>query len=80
MYVLPKGLESAWTSARGRGWVFKTGNYGDSIVSDDFEYSFLFSPPVGSDLATSSVSADGDWNGYGHGQSFVYTGSQLTKP
>jgi hypothetical protein len=36
MYVLPKGLESAWRSARGRGWVFKTGNHGDSIVSDDF--------------------------------------------
>jgi len=32
MYVLPKGLESVWLSARGHGWVFKTGNYGDSIL------------------------------------------------
>lgn len=33
MYVLPKGLESAWTTARGHGLVFRTGNYGESIVS-----------------------------------------------
>jgi len=33
MYVLPKGLESAWAAARGHGWVFKTGNYGESILT-----------------------------------------------
>jgi len=32
MYVLPKGLESAWIMARGKGYVFKTGNYGESLV------------------------------------------------
>ncbi|KIM77310.1 hypothetical protein PILCRDRAFT_622510 [Piloderma croceum F 1598] len=32
MYVLPKGLESAWTSAKGHGLVFNTGNHGDSIL------------------------------------------------
>jgi hypothetical protein len=32
MYVLPKGLESAWIMARGKGWVFKTGNWGESLV------------------------------------------------
>ena len=42
MYVLPKGLESAWTSAKGHGWVFKTGKYGDSMVSDEFSF-FCFS-------------------------------------
>jgi hypothetical protein len=33
MYVLPKGLESAWVMARGKGLVFKTGQYGEMIVS-----------------------------------------------
>jgi hypothetical protein len=33
MYVLPKGLESAWVMARGKGLVFKTGKYGEVIVS-----------------------------------------------
>jgi hypothetical protein len=42
MYVLPKGLESAWISARGHGWVFKTGNYGDPIVSVAFSLVHLF--------------------------------------
>ncbi|EJD01717.1 uncharacterized protein FOMMEDRAFT_142253 [Fomitiporia mediterranea MF3/22] len=32
MYVLPKGLESAWTMARGRGYVFHAGPYGDAIL------------------------------------------------
>ena len=47
MYVLPKGLESAWTSAQGHGLVFKTGKYGDSIVSDEFSFfRFLLEPFV----------------------------------
>jgi len=33
MYVLPKGLESAWVMARRKGWVFKTGNQGSMWVS-----------------------------------------------
>lgn len=33
MYVLPKGLESAWTMARGKGYVFRTGQYGEGLVS-----------------------------------------------
>jgi hypothetical protein len=33
MYVLPKGLESAWVMARGKGLVCKTGQYGEVIVS-----------------------------------------------
>jgi len=32
MYVLPKGLESVWVMARGRGWVFRTGNYGEALL------------------------------------------------
>lgn len=34
MYVLPKGLESAWTAARGRGYVVRTGELGKALVSD----------------------------------------------
>ncbi|KAF9235562.1 hypothetical protein BU15DRAFT_77880 [Melanogaster broomeanus] len=33
MYVLPKGLESAWLTARGRGWVFRTGEFGEMILT-----------------------------------------------
>ena len=33
MYVLYKGLESAWVMARGKGLVFGTGQHGDVIVS-----------------------------------------------
>jgi hypothetical protein len=33
MYVLPKGMESAWLTARGKGWVFHTGQFGEMIVS-----------------------------------------------
>ncbi|KAF7432589.1 hypothetical protein PC9H_004531 [Pleurotus ostreatus] len=33
MYVLPKGLESAWIMARGKGLVFKTGKYGDVMLT-----------------------------------------------
>lgn len=32
MYVLPKGMESAWLMARNRGYVFKTGQYGEAMV------------------------------------------------
>lgn len=32
MYVLPKGLESAWIMARGKGLVFRTGNLGEMWV------------------------------------------------
>lgn len=33
MYVLPKGLETLWVTAQGHGWVMRTGNYGDILVS-----------------------------------------------
>jgi hypothetical protein len=33
MYVLPKGMESAWLTARGKGWVFQTGQFGEMILT-----------------------------------------------
>ena len=33
MYVLPKGLESIWVTARGKGWVFKTGRWGEALLT-----------------------------------------------
>jgi hypothetical protein len=33
MYVLPKGLESAWATARGKGYVVRTGKFGEALVS-----------------------------------------------
>ncbi|KAI6042738.1 hypothetical protein EDC04DRAFT_2656237 [Pisolithus marmoratus] len=31
MYALPKALESAWLTARGKGWVFRTGSAGEAL-------------------------------------------------
>lgn len=67
MYVLPKGLESAWTAARGHGWVFKTGNYGESIVSD--ELGAIFSCFMAYAI---NFIAYSDRDGYGHGM-FIST-------
>jgi len=33
MYVLPKGLESAWVAARGKGLVFQTGKHGSAMLT-----------------------------------------------
>ncbi|KAF8626730.1 hypothetical protein AX17_006496 [Amanita inopinata Kibby_2008] len=33
MYVLPKGLESLWIAARGKGLVFRTGKWGDTLLT-----------------------------------------------
>jgi hypothetical protein len=33
MYVLPKGLEGAWVMARGKGWVFRTGKWGEMLLT-----------------------------------------------
>lgn len=33
MYVLPKGLESVWTMARGRGYVYGLGSAGEALLT-----------------------------------------------
>lgn len=33
MYALPKGLESAWVMARGKGYVFRTGKWGETLLT-----------------------------------------------
>lgn len=33
MYVLPKAMESAWLTARGKGWVFRTGSAGEALLT-----------------------------------------------
>ncbi|KAH7905838.1 hypothetical protein BJ138DRAFT_1072359 [Hygrophoropsis aurantiaca] len=33
MYVLPKGLESAWLTARGKGWIIRTGEFGEMMLT-----------------------------------------------
>lgn len=33
MYVLPKGLESVWVMARGKGLVFRTGKWGETMLT-----------------------------------------------
>lgn len=45
MYVLPKGLESAWTSSGGSKMfskVFRTRGYGDVLVSAGTEWKTMF--------------------------------------
>jgi len=39
MYVLPKSLESAWSAARGKGYVVGAGEFGEALVGDsDYLY------------------------------------------
>ena len=33
MYVLPKGLESAWVTARGKGWIRPFGKLGEPLLT-----------------------------------------------
>jgi hypothetical protein len=63
MYVLPKGLESAWIMARGKGWVFRTGNLGEMWVRTKSSCSF---PPC-TKLMFLVYSAYSSWDGYGYG-------------
>lgn len=63
MYVLPKGLESAWVAARGKGLVFRTGKHGSALVGScrsttAFKQQiFMCTSPL--------VDCDGDGNGHG---------------
>lgn len=62
MYVLPKGLESAWVAARGKGLVFRTGKHGSALVS------FVCSMRASwrnFDFDVRLVDCDGDGNGHG---------------
>jgi hypothetical protein len=67
MYALPKGLESAWVTLRGRGLVLHTGKYGNPLVRSSF-------PPFVPALLTERpyplcVIADRVCDGNGHGTS-----------
>lgn len=66
MYVLPKGLESAWVMAKGKGLVFGTGNFGDILVC---VFSFLSTSRF---HWSSSCLANIVWDGYGNGTSTTY--------
>jgi hypothetical protein len=66
MYVLPKGLESAWVMARGKGWVFRTGEFGEVVVSG--RHALLLAEHC-IDAALSSSLAHRNWNGHGYGTS-----------
>ncbi len=65
MYVLPKGLESAWVAARGKGLVFPTGKYGNTLVRMP-----LFCRTLAKALHTLTAVAC-DWDGNGHGKFFM---------
>ena len=62
MYVLPKGLESAWVAARGKGLVFRTGKHGSALVG-----SLSFHGNISADIhmCISLVGCDGDGDGHG---------------
>ena len=53
--------------------MFKTGKYGDSIVSSEPHYFLLDL----SDISPAFTLADGHRNGYGHGQSFNFARLRL---
>lgn len=65
MYVLPKSLEGAWSAARGRGYVMRTGELGDAFVSDFGHLCYLTCS-----VTDSLFTADCNWHGYGHGKRF----------
>ena len=66
MYVLPKGLESAWVAARGKGLVFRTGKHGNELVRVPSFHT------IGEGWEAYCVSlVDCDWDGNGHGTSFM---------
>ena len=67
MYVLPKGLESAWVAARGKGLVFRTGKHGNAMVRVLLFYT------VGESWMADWMRflVDCDWDGNGHGAFFV---------
>lgn len=65
MYALPKALESAWITLRGRGLVWHTGKYGNPLVRPFFRSSRL-REPFG---LTLRVIADRVCDGDGHGGS-----------
>ena len=65
MYVLPKALESAWIMLRGKGIVFKTGRYGDTLVGILYGFfgALFYAHCLSARLAHCR------WDGYGHGES-----------
>jgi hypothetical protein len=42
MYVLPKGLESAWLTASSKGWVFRTGHFTEMLLSVQFRTRYTY--------------------------------------
>lgn len=62
MYVLPKGLESAWTTARGKGYVMRTGKLGEALVGVSFYLAVQFAESTSLFLP---AHCDRDGNGYG---------------
>lgn len=59
MYVLPRGLESAWKVASGKGFVLGPKKYGEALVSG--------TPRMWPSSSSDRLPALCDWNGDGHG-------------
>ena len=66
MYVLPKGLESAWVAARGKGLVFRTGKHGNALVRVPLFHT------IGRGAYCVALLVDCDWDGNGHGTFFSW--------
>ena len=69
MYVLPKALESLWVTARGKGLVFRTGKWGEPLVSARTAWQR-------SEFDDIILIVDYDWYGNGHGMSLYFIMSQ----
>lgn len=70
MYVLPKGLEGAWTAARGRGYVVKTGELGEALVSDISTHRDICVCSI-TESFSPTLLVGCDWYGYGYGKRFA---------
>lgn len=67
MYVLPKGLESLWVMARGKGLVFKTGRWGEVLVRTSWSILAWCTPTAVQPLMPPIV--HGRCYEHGHGES-----------
>jgi hypothetical protein len=66
MYVLPKSLESVWVAARGKGYVMRTGELGEALVSDPYRIR-----PSIADSFFPFLPAHCNRHGYGYGKRFA---------
>jgi hypothetical protein len=73
MYVLPKGLESVWRMARGKGMVIGPKKYGECLVCVFFWAYLCLYDIVGLNFGVLSALCSWDGDGYGECMTLFFT-------